>query len=50
MVMLDIFVGETFALWALGQSDTFAETSIIGFAIRCVQGGYWRGACYADGH
>jgi hypothetical protein len=42
VIMLDIFVGETFALWALSQPDAFAETSIIGFAVCCVQGGYWR--------
>jgi hypothetical protein len=50
MVMLDIFVGEAFALWALRQPNALAETSVIGFAVGCVQGRHWRGTCYADGH
>jgi hypothetical protein len=36
-IMLDIFVGESFTLRALSQSDTFAETSIISFTVRRIQ-------------
>ena len=57
-VMLDIFVGETLAIGALSEPDSFSERAIIGFAVDGVKllhgraaGDAYRHACLAfDGY
>jgi len=48
--MLDVFVGESFAARALREADTFAERSIICFAVCRVQIRELVAAFYANGH
>ena len=49
-VMFDIFVGKALASRTLGQPNSFAERSIICFAIRCIKSIDWETAFNADWH
>jgi hypothetical protein len=35
--MLDVLVGKAFAPWTLRESHAFAESLVIGFAVRSIQ-------------
>lgn len=48
--MLDVFVGEALAAWALREADAFAERFVVGFAVGRVEGLDGLRAIYADGH
>lgn len=48
--MFDVFVREALAVRALCQADTFAEGSVVRFAVVCVELRNWGAAFYADGH
>lgn len=49
-VMLDVFVGEELAFGTLGKAHAFAECSIVGFGVCCVQRGERIAAFDTDGH
>lgn len=37
IIMLNIFIGESLAVWTLREAYTLAKCSIISFAVRCVE-------------
>jgi hypothetical protein len=48
--MLNVFIGETLAVWALCEANAFAECAVVGFGVRGVQGGDGMAAGYAYWH
>lgn len=49
-IMLDVFVGEAFAAWALRETHTFAESLVVGFAVSCIERTDWIATFDTDGH
>jgi hypothetical protein len=49
-IMLDIFVGEAFAAWALCEPHTFAESLVVGFAVGSVKRADWVATLDTDWH
>jgi hypothetical protein len=48
--MFHVFVGESFAMGTLRQSDPFPKRSVIGLGVSRVQVFHGCAARYADGH
>lgn len=49
-VMLDIFVGEAFAAWALCETHAFAESLVVGFAVGSIKCADWIATLDTDWH
>ena len=49
-VMLDVFVGEALAAWALSQADALSKRTVIGFAVGRVELMNGEAAFYANRH
>ena len=53
-IVLDVFIREALAVWALREAHAFAEGAVVGFGVCGVEGGdgvaagdaYWHCCCY----
>jgi hypothetical protein len=49
-IMLDVFIGKSLAMGALGQANSFAKCRVIGFAVLGIQRVDWISTFDTDGH